>query len=294
MKIKEFDTYQAVYCGLCKQLGKAYGPFARMTLSFDFTFLSIVTLSVQDTCKGFRKEKCMVNPLKKRPCLMACDDLGYSASVAMILFYHKLKDNIQDSGLFGKLGSYLLLPFASRARKKARRLHGDVDDAAVKFMQCQAEVEQQGCDSVDRAAEPTARFLSYVLERCGRNDMERKVMSRLGYLVGRYVYLIDALDDYKDDNKSGNYNVFHNRFGQDADIEQVLEYALQVLNLTIAEIASAYELLEIKRFRPIMDNIVYLGFRFSVDTVIKKYRSEETEECDQCIPESPEQGRNVE
>lgn len=38
-KIIEFDTYKAIYCGLCKQLGRAFGPFARMTLSYDFAFL---------------------------------------------------------------------------------------------------------------------------------------------------------------------------------------------------------------------------------------------------------------
>lgn len=41
MKIAEFDQYQGVYCSLCKRLGKKYGAMSRMTLSYDFTFLSV-------------------------------------------------------------------------------------------------------------------------------------------------------------------------------------------------------------------------------------------------------------
>jgi len=57
MKVKEFDTYKAVYCGLCKQLGKVYGPFARLTLSYDFTFLSLISLGLAPECGGISPRK---------------------------------------------------------------------------------------------------------------------------------------------------------------------------------------------------------------------------------------------
>ena len=41
LKIKEYDTYKAIYCSLCKQLGKDYGIFAKFILSYDFVFLAI-------------------------------------------------------------------------------------------------------------------------------------------------------------------------------------------------------------------------------------------------------------
>ena len=33
LRVCEYETYKAVYCGLCKQLGGEYGPFARLPLS---------------------------------------------------------------------------------------------------------------------------------------------------------------------------------------------------------------------------------------------------------------------
>ena len=51
LKVKEFELYRSIYCGLCKQLGRAYGPFARMTLSYDFAFLSLLHMEVNgQTC----------------------------------------------------------------------------------------------------------------------------------------------------------------------------------------------------------------------------------------------------
>ena len=36
LKVKEWEAYQGIYCGLCKQLARRYGWFARMTLNYDF------------------------------------------------------------------------------------------------------------------------------------------------------------------------------------------------------------------------------------------------------------------
>ena len=42
LRIKEYDMYKAVYCSLCKTLGKKYGVISRFTLSYDFTFLGLL------------------------------------------------------------------------------------------------------------------------------------------------------------------------------------------------------------------------------------------------------------
>ena len=121
MKIKEFDTYKAVYCGLCKRLGKVYGPFARLTLSYDFTFLAMVSSGLSSEFSGFRVERCIYNPMKKKACLVPCHDLTFSASAAMVMLYYKLKDNYEDGGVKEKLQTICLMPFAKSARKKAMR-----------------------------------------------------------------------------------------------------------------------------------------------------------------------------
>ena len=39
LKVREYETYRASYCGLCHSLKKQSGRIGQLTLSFDMTFL---------------------------------------------------------------------------------------------------------------------------------------------------------------------------------------------------------------------------------------------------------------
>lgn len=269
MKVREFDTFKAIYCGLCKQLSRVFGPFASLTLSYDFTFMATVSLAMKETCGGFKKCVCAANPLKKRACAVPCDDLTYCASAAMLMLYYKLKDDITDERLFKKLRSVLLFPFAALARRKARKLYPDADRILNEMMQKQAALEKDGCTSVDRAADPTAAALSRLCAVFSEDKTQQAVLFRFGYLVGRYVYFADAFDDLEKDEKQKSYNPFLAAYPQ-LSAQQRRERAREVLNLTVGEIAPAYELLEIRRYKPILDNIVYDGFHDAIRSILQK------------------------
>ncbi len=165
-----------------------------------------------------------------------------------------------------------LLPFAACARKKAKRMHPEIDRIVGECMAEQFAVEHSDSLSVDRAAEPSARALSMIFAELSEQETEKKVLSRLGYLVGRYVYFIDALDDLEDDAKTGSYNIFYRRAAVQGtpDFGKIREYAAGAVNLTVGEIAAAYELLNIKRYKTILDNLIYLGLHSSLKSVIEK------------------------
>lgn len=55
MKIKDYEQYKAVYCSLCRELGRSFGIVPRMTLSYDFTFLALLRLAVSKECTVFEK-----------------------------------------------------------------------------------------------------------------------------------------------------------------------------------------------------------------------------------------------
>lgn len=271
MKIKEFDTYKAIYCGLCKQLGKEYGPFSRFTLSYDYTFLSLLSLGLRDECAGFKKERCPVHPIQKKPCLCACDDLTFTASAAMLMVYYKLKDNYEDGSFWDKCKTLPLLPFFKRKARKAEGRYPKLGETMKHYIDAQKQIEAAEGYSVDRAGEPTAQALGSICEMLVPEGSDTRVLSRLGYLVGRYVYFIDALDDLDDDAKTGNFNVFYRKAkAENLSLDDVRDYAKGVLNLTIGQIGEAYELLSLKRYKPILDNIVYLGFHDSLGRVLQR------------------------
>lgn len=268
LKVKEQEAYRAVYCGLCKELGRSYGQLSRMTLSYDFAFLAVLAMSVRGEMVEFRQERCMVHPLKKRNICQLCDSLELSAAMAIILLYHKLKDNISDGDAAEKAACLLALPAAKAAYEKAAETLPELAKLTEEQMAAQSLLEQEHCSSVDRAAEPTAKILEAVLGTLSEDSTQQLVLKRIGYLLGRCIYLMDALDDLDDDIKNDNYNPF--RYCEAEDGESPQEQAVASLYLTIAELIRAYDLLEVQHFEGILSNVFGLGLKQSVDQIKEK------------------------
>ena len=53
LRVREYEYYKAVYCGLCRSMGKCTGQCSRMTLSYDFAFLSLVRMALSATAPAF-------------------------------------------------------------------------------------------------------------------------------------------------------------------------------------------------------------------------------------------------
>ena len=59
LKVKEYEFYKAVYCTLCKTMGREYSLLSRFTLSYDFTFLALLNMSLKDGCDAVEKKHCV-------------------------------------------------------------------------------------------------------------------------------------------------------------------------------------------------------------------------------------------
>lgn len=266
LKIKEYETYKAVYCSLCKKLGKSFGILSRFTLSYDFTFLALLNMSLRDGCDGFVQKRCAFNPLKK--CNYCKDDkpLEMPAAAAMIMLYYKILDNIADERGIKKIGYYLLKPIFSSAHKKAAKQYPDIESAVSEYIAAQNALEKAGCVSIDEAADPTAKVMEKILALCSDDETQKRVLRRMGYCLGRYIYLLDAAVDLESDKKSGSYNVLKNT--DDKDVENRIK---QQLYFCINEASKAFELLDIKKYKHILGNIIYLGLE---ETFIKELNKE--------------------
>lgn len=275
LKVKEQEAYRAIYCGLCKQLGRVYGPMSRLTLSYDFAFLAMLAIGVRGEMVEFSQERCMVHPLKKRNICQDCDSLDLSAAMATILLYHKLEDNLADGKAGEKALCMAALPFAKNAYDKAAEKLPQLAQLAREQMAEQAILEREHCPSVDRASEPTAKILEALLGGLSEDPGQQLVLRRIGYLLGRWVYLMDALDDLEEDIQNDNYNPF--RYCDEGE-ENKEEQAVASLYLTIAEIIKAYDLLEVTYFDGLLSNVFRLGLKHSVDQLQqKKANGKETE-----------------
>lgn len=266
LKIKEYETYKAVYCSLCKKLGKNYGILSRFTLSYDFTFLALLNMSLQDGCDGFIQKRCAFNPFKKCNYCKNLDGIDMPAAAAMIVLYYKILDNIADERGFKKIGYWCLKPIFSCAHKKAARQYPQIETVVAEYIAAQNALESANCHSIDEAADPTARVMEQILSLCSDDETQKRVLARLGYCLGRYIYLLDAAADLPKDIKKGSYNVLKNVV--DNDIKNRI---IGQLYFCANEAARAFELLDIKKYKTILGNIIYLGLE---ETFLKELNDE--------------------
>ena len=113
---------------------------------------------------------------------------------------------------------------------------------------------------MDEAAEPTAVMLKKLMLIIANTEEERLVFGEFGYFLGKWIYLMDAADDYEKDIKKNSFNPFvisvKNR---QLSYKETALYMNEVINLVTARVSAAYSLMEIKSFKAVCDNIINMG-----------------------------------
>lgn len=271
LRIKEFEFYKAVYCSLCRDLGKKYGLVSRFSLSYDFTFLALLKMSLEDGCINTKRKACVCNPFKK--CNYLCDGAlpEMPTAAAQIMLYSKLCDNISDEGFLKGSFYRILRLFSKKGYRKACSDYPELKEIFDRYITEQNSIESKNLQDVDLAADPTAQMLSRLFELCGSTESDRRALNRMGYCMGRWIYILDAAADLKDDLKKGRYNPFSDLANEQKDIDSFVRERIEgSLNFCINESISAFELIDIKRFKNILGNIIYVGLEDSQNSVLRR------------------------
>ena len=242
---------------MCKRQGELFGALSRLSLSYDFAFLAILLDSMAEKPTDIYEGKCMIHPLRRCPVAAKCDALSYSANMSIAMSYFKIKDDMADGGLSKKTAAY---PIFAAMLKKVRKLYPEKIGILEKCLDNLTELERESCKTPDL---PAREFGNLTAELFAYGDRDIRVLRNLGYNLGRWLYITDAADDWAEDIKKKSYNPF--------ETEEDIRENLPSLWYNMSEIAAAYELLNIKRNKPLLDNIIYLGIKNSTDRVMKKY-----------------------
>ncbi len=273
LKIKNYNIYRSFYCGLCKTLGREFSQRTRLSLSYDFTFLALVLSSLFSDKQEIKNEKCIIHPFAKRPVLKEDYFLTYSAYMSVLVTYFKLKDDLSDKK---SIKSILRFIFFGGQIKKVKKKYPGMYEKIKENINNLSRLEMDGCSDVDEVADPFGKLLAVVFTHPNveMSEDRKRILWEFGYNLGRFIYIIDALDDIKEDIENKNYNPFLKRF--DYKGEDPLEFIKKVygeydmiVTLTLERIASAFELMDFKKNRELIENIIYLGLRLAKDKVLK-------------------------
>ncbi len=268
----EAGLYQTFMCGLCMSTKNAFSQKARMTVNFDINFFNVLFHSYLGLDVEVENKRCASHWFGKRT-ILKTDALTDKLAVAnIILVYLDLYDDVVDGGSVKKK---LAMKAFSKDYKKAAALWPQLADALNgRYAELRA-LEKENCSSLDRTAHSFAAlsedFCKLLLE-----DKANGFITTLCYNVGKWIYLIDALDDIKKDLSKGAYNAFTACYkGKDESFvkdnaEEIRFIMYSVLNRT----AQSYNDLNLSKYACILNNVIYSSMRDKTERVLGKYLSD--------------------
>ena len=253
LRLRDYQYYRGVYCGLCRAMGRCTGQCSRMALSYDLVFLALVRLALAngnptsdrpDRAVHFEQRRCMVHPLRRRPSLEAGEVTDYVACAAAVLNYHKLLDDKADERGLKRLRAVLALPFFRRFFKRANARYPGLGESIAPSMQRLSALEKQGLPTVDEPADAFGEVLA-VLFAYGLDEQRARIARHIGHRIGRWLYMIDAIDDYDEDVRRGRPNAFHRLYGEEGMTDERREHLSHALTLELRHAADALDLVAI-------------------------------------------------
>ena len=205
------DGYQSAYCGLCHALGRRHGFLARLTLQYDFTFLAILLTAGEGSGERICK-RCPVHPFRRPRTCLAGGRLDAAADQSVILTWHKLSDDVDDHGFVTGL-PYRFVRFLFRgAYRRAAAAQPEFDGRVRGGLARLRALEEENSPQLDRVADTFAGILACACAAAPK-ARSRRVLEQLLYHLGRWIYLVDAADDLRQDAAAGRYNPVALRYG---------------------------------------------------------------------------------
>lgn len=267
MFVKDTVLYKAMYCGLCKGIGKTCGQRGRLVLNYDLTFLSVFLHNVMEIDVKVEKQRCIAHHIKKRPIAVPDALTERIASLNVILAYYKLCDDVIDSKK-GRLKRLLI----NKAYKKAKASEPELDKIVKNRYDELLKYEKVNGDSIDISADPFGKMMQEVVAVLTLDKFNSDI-SELSYDLGKWIYLIDALDDFDKDIKKKNYNVFVNSY---PEIKTKAELVAQkgqdltvVFGAVFSDIAEKSKNIKYAFNHDLIDNILLRGLFLQTKTVME-------------------------
>ena len=279
LKVKEFEYFRSYYCGLCNEIKNQFGNIPRFCLNYDLTFIGFMLDGLFSDPLKLKEVKCIRHPGKKLIITAESQCLNYCADLSILLFDYKLKDNIEDDkSIKSKFFKLLLSP---SSKKSFNNLNTIADKISTNLNLISNFEKTKAFSSLDEISHPFGDIMACVLSDFPYKFEEDSKILRdnlysLGYFIGKWIYLIDALDDLQDDTNTNNFNPYLTLFNnKNLNIESFLSSYIDEIDFYISNcIINCSDILKtipFKKHFSIIDNVINLGRLNKYYEVLKKY-----------------------
>lgn len=242
---KEQKTrYSAVYCGICRRIRAQHTNAARLALSYDMAFLALLLMSLYEPEERGGDRACALHPIRPRP-WVDNEYVRYAADMNVALAYYQCLDDWCDEG---KQSAHIM---ANHLKKRMPELTTQYPRQCQAIESCitrLTELENANCSNADEPANCFGQLMGELLVY--KEDIWAPYLRQLGFSLGRFIYLADAVVDYEKDKRKKRYNPL-----REEDKQQWEEY----LVLAMGRCTQYFEKLPLVQDKPLLDNILYSG-----------------------------------
>lgn len=263
MKFKEFDVYHSFYCGICRELKKKYGVCGQISLSYDMTFLAILLTGLYEPGTRTGSCKCAAHPFESHETRNNIYT-EYAADMNILFAYYKCRDDWEDEKKLRKLIYGRLLEGKAG---RLRSIYAEKIRTINLLMQDFSDAEKSDEMDIDVLSGLFGRIMGEIM--AVREDEWAESLRRLGFFLGKFIYLCDAYEDIESDIRKGMPNPLKSRY-EKPDFE---EESRAILMMMMSECCKEFEKLPILENVEILRNILYSGVWCRYETVRERRKA---------------------
>ena len=262
IRFKDFDLYRSFYCGLCRELREKYGISGQITLTYDMTFVVVLLSALYEPPTQKGTTRCVIHPVCRQP-VRKNVATEYGADMNVLLTYYKCMDDWEDEEKFAALGYGKIL---QRKNNRLSRQYPEKAEKIRKLLEKLSQMEKAGETDIDKMSGCFGQIMEEIF--AWKKDVWEDSLRRMGFYLGKFIYILDAYDDVEKDVKNGNYNPFAEKYIMKGFDEQVR----QLLIMMMAQTCREFEKLPIIKYTDILRNILYSGVWCRFEMIARKRR----------------------
>lgn len=245
---QEKKRYNAVYCGICRQIRDRSSQMSRLGLSYDMAFLALLLMSLYEPEEISGDRACTLHPVKPRP-WVDNEYIQYAADMNVALAYYQAADDWQDDK---KLSARMMTGVFGKNYESIQSRYPRQCEAISSCISRLNQLERANCANADETANCFGALMGELLSY--REDLWAPTLRKMGMALGRFIYLADAAVDYRRDRRKKKYNPFL-AMGTGEDWPRWENYLI----LAMGRCTDAFERLPLVQDKHILDNILYSG-----------------------------------
>ena len=281
LKLKDYEKFKAYYCGLCISIKNNIGNIPRVSLNYDMTFLALLLDSLEYDNQIYIKKRCLLHPANKKIILKDNAALKYAAFCNISLSYFKVLDDIYDeNSLKGRIVSLCLKRYLNNMPKDFKEIFNTINHKLKHLYTLERNPENL---SIDALCHPFGDLTGFILKSYNNSTTTGENLYLLGYNLGKWIYIIDALDDLKKDMKKNKFNLINVCFNENKLCYEnfIIEISPRIdfiLGTCAAQCTNIFNKLPIKKNKELIYNILQYGLLDKMDRVFKRgvYKNEKS------------------